>query len=48
MRAAFDFWGSKEVVWLFLYFFLKVVPHRVVLVVSRSHIVVCILCDGGE
>jgi len=31
-----------------VFVFLKVVPHRVVLVVSGSHIVVCILCDGGE
>ena len=41
------FWGSEEVVWLFLYF-LKVVPHRVVLVVSGSHIVGCILCDSEK
>jgi len=31
-----------------MFIFLKVVPHRVVLVVSRSHIVGCVLCDGGE
>ena len=31
-----------------IFVFLKVVPHRGVLVVSGSHIVGCILCDGGE
>ena len=31
-----------------IFVFLKVVQHRVVLVVSGSHIVGCILCDGGK
>jgi len=35
------FWGSEEV-----FFSRKVAPHRVVLLVSRSHIVGCILCDS--
>jgi len=31
-----------------IFVFLKVVTRRVVLVVSGSHIVGCILCDSGE
>jgi len=31
-----------------IFVFLKVVPRRVVLVVSGSYIVGCILCDGGK
>jgi len=31
-----------------IFVFVKVVPHRVALVVSGSHIVGCILCDGGK